>query len=84
MIWPALVILRIGKWAWIPIPFLLFWPLLAVLWLASLVRYLLRDESSARSILAAMGAVPRVCAAMNGTRIAVDPADGPAIRVIVV
>lgn len=84
MIWPTVIVIRIGKWAWIPFPFLLLWPFLAVLWLASLVRYLLREESNARAILATLGAVTGLCAATNGTRIAVDPAEGPAIRVIVV
>lgn len=84
MIWPVLIVVGIGRWAWIPIPFLLFWPLLAVLELASLARYLLRDGSSARSILTFIGAVPRVCAVMSGTRVAVDPADGPVIRVVIV
>jgi hypothetical protein len=84
MIWPVLLVVRLGRYAWIPFPFLLLWPLLAILWLVSLVRYLLRDGANARSLLAAMGAIPALCAALRGTRVVVDPPDGPEIRVIVV
>ncbi|MCU0612764.1 MAG: hypothetical protein MUE60_13375 [Candidatus Eisenbacteria bacterium] len=81
---PALVVVRIGRYAWVPFPFLLFWPLLALLWLASLVRYLVKNGSRAQSTLAAIGAVPALCVAVNGTRVAVDRAEGPSIRVVIV
>lgn len=84
MIWPILILVGLGRYLWIPLPVILFWPLFILLWIVSLGAFFVPNSSNARRWLLALRRITNVFAATRGTRATILPQKGPRIRILIV
>jgi hypothetical protein len=84
MIWPTFILVGFGRFIWIPLPVILLWPLLILLWMVSLGALFFPRDSNARGWFVALRGIFVVFAAIRGTRATIVPQDGPRIRILIV
>ena len=84
MIWPFLILVGMGKFLWFPIPVFLLWPFMIAFLVLTAPLSVFSKETSVGMFTRTVWRVSGLFAAMNGTRVWVDPVDGPRIRVIVI
>jgi hypothetical protein len=84
MMWPVFVLVGIGRLFWIPLPVILLWPILVLLWIVSVGAIFFPKGSRERKRLVGLRGISSVFAATRGTRVRVVPTEGPRIRVIIV
>ena len=84
MIWPIFILVGFGRLIWIPLPVILLWPLLILLWMVSLGAAFFPKGSNAWSWFVALRGVFAVFAAIRGTRVTILPEEGPRIRILIV
>ena len=84
MIWPLLIIIRLGRWFWLPVPVILLWPFMIALMILTAPLFVFSGDTHAGTLVRVIWRMSGLFAAMNGTRVRVDPTDGPRITVIVI
>gem|GEM_PF-2632952 len=84
MIWPFLMLIGMGRFIWLPVPVLLLWPFILALLIVTAPLSVLPGDTCAGKLPRFVWRISGFFAAMNATRIRVDPVEGPRIRVIVI
>lgn len=84
MRWPALVLVGLGRFVWLPFPVIILWPLVVLVWCFTLCAGLFPRSSRARSLLQMTRGIIPMLSAITGLSVSVRPTEGSRIRVFII